>query len=547
MNNVLDLVFVTNMNLVNNIKVYPGMSDHNCIITDINLKVKHCRKPPRTVYRFSKGNMDAVMHDLETEFERFDRTDPSSRTIDDNWNDFKTTLMSSLNKHIPRKTLSTRKDIPWMSPETKRKIRKKQMLYNKQKKTGNAEDKRKFRELRSIVKRELDIAHNQYVLNLLDTREPASEEDSGKATIGKKFWNYIKSMKREHISIASLKDVTTGEEVTHAEDFSKAFDTVPHARLLKKLEHYGINELVLGWIRSWLLNRSQRVIIDGASSNEVSVRSGVPQGTVLGPLMFLIYINDIGEHITSNLRLFADDSLLYCAIDIPQDCLALQEDLDKLSQWSYKWQMSFNVSKCKSLSITRKRNPYLHQYTMNGQELESVKSHPYLGVELTQSLNWNNHINNITTKANRSLGFIKRNLKRCPEQIKDQAYKSLVRPHVEYASSVWSPHQKYQVDKLEKVQRKAARFVKNCWIREEGVMTNMLSDLKWDSLQTRREKARLVMFYRVTHGLVDIPLPKDLLPMPCMITRNFHPKKCRPLACNTNYYMGTFFPSTVNI
>ena len=320
-------------------------------------------------------------------------------------------------------------------------------------------------------------------------------------------------------------------------DFSKAFDTVPHARLLKKLEHYGINELVLGWIRSWLLNRSQRVIIDGASSDEVSVRSGVPQGTVLGPLMFLIYINDIGEHITSNLRLFADDSLLYCAIDIPQDCLALQEDLDKLSQWSYKWQMSFNVSKCKSLSITRKRNPYLHQYTMNGQELESVKSHPYLGVELTQSLNWNNHINNITTKANRSLGFIKRNLKRCPEQIKDQAYKSLVRPHVEYASSVWSPHQKYQVDKLEKVQRKAARFVKNCWIREEGVMTNMLSDLKWDSLQTRREKARLVMFYRVTHGLVDILLPKDLLPMPCKITRNFHPKKYRPLACNTNYYI----------
>ena len=213
MNNVLDLVFVTNMNLVNNIKVYPGMSDHNCIITDINLKVKHCRKPARTVYRFSKGNMDAVMHDLETEFERFDRADPSSRTIDDNWNDFKTTLMSSLNKHITRKTLSTRKDIPWMSPEIKRKIRKKQMLYNKQKKTGNAEDKRKFRELRSIVKRELDIAHNQYVLNLLDTREPASEEDSGKATIGKKFWNYIKSMKREHISIPSLKDVTTGEEV----------------------------------------------------------------------------------------------------------------------------------------------------------------------------------------------------------------------------------------------------------------------------------------------------------------------------------------------
>ena len=97
---------------------------------------------------------------------------------------------------------------------------------------------------------------------------------------------------------------------------------------------------------------------------------------------------------------------------------------------------------------------------MNGQELESVKSHPYLGVELTQSLNWNNHINNITTKANRSLGFIKRNLKSCPEQIKDQAYKSLVRPHVEYASLVWSPHLKYQVDKVEKGTEESSAFCK---------------------------------------------------------------------------------------
>ena len=113
-----------------------------------------------------------------------------------------------------------------------------------------------------------------------------------------------------------------------------------------------------------------------------------------------------------------------------------------------------------------------------------------------------------------------------------------MRPHLEYAT-----YQKYQVDKLERVQRKAARFVKNGWIRQ-GVMTNMLSDLQWDSLQTRREKA---MFYRVTHGLVAIPLPKDLLPIPCKYTGNFDLKKYRPLARNTTYYMGTCPPSTVNI
>ena len=332
-------------------------------------------------------------------------------------------------------------------------------------------------------------------------------------------------------------------------DFSKAFDTVPHARLLKKLEHYGINGPVKGWIKSWLMNRSQRVIIDGASSDEVSVRSGVPQGTVLGPLMFLIYINDIGENITSNLRLFADDSLLYCVVEIPQDCLSLQEDLDKLTQWSYKWQMNFNVSKCKSLSITRKRNPILHQYSMNGQQVEAVSRHPYLGVEVTRNLNWSHHIDNITAKANRSLGFVKRNLKRCPEQTKEQAYKSLVRPHLEYASTVWAPHQQKQIDRLESVQKKAARFVTNCWLREEGVMTNLLTNLKWDSLKTRRsrEKARLTMLYKATHGMVDIQLPEDLSPMLSTNTRHYHPLKYRPMTCNTNYYKGTFFPSTVKL
>ena len=114
--------------------------------------------------------------------------------------------------------------------------------------------------------------------------------------------------------------------------------------------------------------------------------------------MFLIYINDIGENITSNLRLFADDSLVYLAIETPQDCLTLQKDLDKLSLWASKWQMTFNVTKCKTLSITRKRNPIYRQYSMNNQLLESVRNHPYLGVEVTQKLNWSNHIDHIMAK-----------------------------------------------------------------------------------------------------------------------------------------------------
>ena len=156
--------------------------------------------------------------------------------------------------------------------------------------------------------------------------------------------------------------------------------------------------------------------------------------------------------------------------------------------------MTFNVTKCKTRSITRKRNPIYHQYSMNNQPLESVRNHPYLGVEVTQ-----------------------------------------------YASTVWSPHQKYQIDKLEAVQRKAARFIKNCWSREQGTVTKLLADLKWDTLQVRREKGRLLMFYKATHGLVDIPLPDTLIPLSVRNTRQYHPKKFYPVVPNTKSYKGTFF------
>ena len=131
-------------------------------------------------------------------------------------------------------------------------------------------------------------------------------------------------------------------------DFSKAFDTVPHQRLLTKLKHYGIGDSTLAWIESWLTRRSQCVVLDGETSNPVPVLSGVPQGTVLGPLMFLLYINDIANDIDSPLRMFADDCLLYGIINSREDTIQLQQDLNKLSEWANTWQLNFNVIKCAS-------------------------------------------------------------------------------------------------------------------------------------------------------------------------------------------------------
>ncbi|XP_028403960.1 uncharacterized protein LOC114526557 [Dendronephthya gigantea] len=238
-------------------------------------------------------------------------------------------------------------------------------------------------------------------------------------------------------------------------DFSKAFYKVAHGRLISKLSHYGIQGKTLAWIESWLTNRTQRVVVDGVSSNPVDVTSGVPQGTVLGPLMFLLFINDMHENLECTLRLFADDALLYRKISEDYDTSVLQRDLDKVGLWAERWQMVFNPTKCYKMSVYRKKTPVLKDYTLYNQKLSGVKHHPYLGVQLSDDLRWNLHVNKIVNKANSVLGFIKRNLYSCSEDTKRIAYTTLVRPHLEYAAAVWDPYRQEQVDKIEAVQRRA--------------------------------------------------------------------------------------------
>ena len=156
-------------------------------------------------------------------------------------------------------------------------------------------------------------------------------------------------------------------------DFTKAFDTVPHQRLLAKLKYYGIDGNLHKWVDNWLTGRNQTVVIDGERSSSKEVTSGVPQGTVLGPLMFLIYINDIQDSVQySTTRLFADDCLLYRVINNAQDSDKLQSDLTRLQEWSETWQMQFNPKKCYLLSMQRMRNPIRRDYTLRGEVLAPV-------------------------------------------------------------------------------------------------------------------------------------------------------------------------------
>ena len=327
-------------------------------------------------------------------------------------------------------------------------------------------------------------------------------------------------------------------------DFSKAFDRVPHQRLLLKLHHYGVRGPLLTWMENFLTQRSQRVVIDGKSSDWSPVTSGVPQGTVLGPLLFLAFINDLPSGISSKIRLFADDCLLYRTINNSEDTSLLQQDLDRLHQWTIKWQMQFNTDKCHSMKFSLRRNSTTTKYHLGGSFLTSVEDYPYLGLTLSSNMSWTKHINGATARANRILGLVRRNLRGASHKIKEKAYLSLVRPHVEYCSTIWNPHSKKDIARIEHIQRQAARFVLCRYRRQESV-TTMLQELQWPSLEDRRRSSSLHLMYKIRHQIVAVNPDLYLTPMAPSSTRSYHPNKYQPIPTRIQLYRYSYFPRTV--
>ena len=328
-------------------------------------------------------------------------------------------------------------------------------------------------------------------------------------------------------------------------DFAKAFDSVPHERLKTKLHRYGITGKTLGWIDNFLCCRYQRVVVNGSKSRWIPVISGVPQGTVLGPVLFNVFINDIIEGIDSDIRLFADDCVCYRPIKNIQDCRILQEDINHLAAWANNWCMSFEPSKCKTMYITRKTTHKItHPYSMNGFLLESVSHTKYLGVTISEDLKRNRHVAEVTSRANKLLGLLRRNLSVCDKKVKEAAYLGLVRPLLEYASQAWDPHTSNLTDEIEKVQRRAARFVMSDYKNyEPGSVTNLLNRLGWHSLQKRREIDRLCLFKKGLDNRSLLPL--DSLVRPSRKTRQMHSAHYIPLYTRTNIYKFSFIPRSI--
>ena len=280
-------------------------------------------------------------------------------------------------------------------------------------------------------------------------------------------------------------------------DFQKAFDTVPHRRLLGKLESYGINGAILEWMREYLNGRTQTVIVNGEKSNEAPVISGIPQGTVLGPLLFVIYINDLLDNISSNGLLYADDTKIFRHISSKDDAMALQTDISKLEDWAETWLLKFHPDKCHVLSLGKMENTmYTHRYHICGQEMEHVFDEKDLGVTFDSDLSFREHIANKINKANAITGLIRRSFTFLDCESFTKLYCALVRPHLEYGQSIWSPHLMKDLDAIENVQIRATKLVDGL---HNLTYSERLQKLNLPTLAYRRLRGDLIEIFKHVH------------------------------------------------
>ena len=208
--------------------------------------------------------------------------------------------------------------------------------------------------------------------------------------------------------------------------------------------------------------------------------------------------------------------------------------------------MNCNANKCYLLSMHSARGPALNTYRLNGEDIVNTSHHSYLGIELQDDGKWTKHVDNCTKKANRALGFIRRNFGRCPESIKDTLYTAMVRPHLEYASGAWNPHLKKDINILENNQRKDSRFLKSCNSRDPGTVTGLLDEPAWKSLKQRRTKHDLALFYQAINGHIEIPLPQYVIPVK-RNNKSHHEKGYIQMFTKNDQYKNSFITCIIPI
>ena len=293
------------------------------------------------------------------------------------------------------------------------------------------------------------------------------------------------------------KDLDMGQPVDLVYlDFAKAFDKVPYMRLFRKLEAHGIEGVVLHWVKSWLSGRRQQVNINKECSNWKEVTSGVPQGSVLGPLLFVIYINDLEIDLISRIGKFADDTKISRQVGCFRDAEILQDDLRKLDEWARNWQMQFNQDKCVVMHVGRCNSQF--DYKLGNKLLNTTGKEKDLGVMVDSNMKFSEQCNSAITNANNTLGLIRRTIKNKSKSIIVRLFKGLVRPKLEYCVQAWRPFLKGDIKNLERVQRRATRLIHEC----RGLKySDRLEVTGLTSLEDRRTRGDLIEVFKMVKGI----------------------------------------------
>ena len=330
-------------------------------------------------------------------------------------------------------------------------------------------------------------------------------------------------------------------------DISKAFDRVWHAGLLAKLKSAGLSESFVAWFSGYLSNREQRVVIPGATSSWASITAGVPQGSILGPLLFLIYINDIVKQVDSHIRLFADDTSLFIKVDgISSTAETLNSDINKISLWAKSWLVSFNPSKTESVIFSRKSSNTDHPpLTMNEEIISEFSSHKHLGVILTKDCSWHSHIDSIKEKAWKRISVMRKLKFQLDRSSLENIYLSFIRPILEFSDVIWDNCSYGQKQELEKIQHEAARIVTGC--TQLVSLTSLYHELGWSTLESRRKLHKLILFYKMINNLVPSYLSSLVTPRIGETSRYLlrNSNNMQNVFARTQLYYNSFLPSTV--
>ena len=299
-------------------------------------------------------------------------------------------------------------------------------------------------------------------------------------------------------------------------DFEKAFDKVSHKGLISKLYSYGISDSLISWIASFLCHRTQRVKINKCFSDSRPVLSGIPQGSVLGPLLFVIFINDLPDVCEKlcNVFLFADDAKIYKHIRQKEDYLCLKEGCQRVFDWSKQWNMSLNIAKCKVLTVVRHKKiaqKFDYGFSINmhlSVPLEHVVDMKDLGVLFDSDLSFCTHIHEKIKKAYHMLGIINRNFKNIDKSTFLLLYNSLVRSILEFSNSVWNPYKKYLIAAIERVQKRATKMIGSC---KKMPYSERLRYLDLPTLKFRRIRGDMIEVFKILNGIYDTHIVPTLL------------------------------------